>query len=104
MSHCGKGIITGQQLVASQMTGSLRSQLPTMRYGLPSGILFVATSATGHTSSTLIVSLSGLSLPDNLEMVDRVSKTEGIAAIELNLACPNNHTCGNRPHTISLFT
>jgi len=36
-----------------------------------------------------IVSLSGLSLEDNLIMLSRVYETEGIAAIELNLACPN---------------
>jgi dihydroorotate dehydrogenase (fumarate) len=37
-----------------------------------------------------IVSLSGLSLNDNLEMLDRVYDSgEGIAAVELNLACPN---------------
>jgi dihydroorotate dehydrogenase (fumarate) len=37
-----------------------------------------------------IVSLSGLSLNDNLEMLDRAYDSgDGIAAIELNLACPN---------------
>lgn len=36
-----------------------------------------------------IVSLSGLSLADNLEMLSRVYKAHGIAGIELNLACPN---------------
>jgi dihydroorotate dehydrogenase (fumarate) len=36
-----------------------------------------------------IVSLSGLSLADNLEMLSRVYKTHGVAGIELNLACPN---------------
>lgn len=36
-----------------------------------------------------IVSLSGLSLEDNLTMLTRVFATEGISAIELNLACPN---------------
>eukprot|EP00959_Pyramimonas_sp_CCMP1952_P179759 3758700-Pyramimonas_sp.AAC.1 len=35
------------------------------------------------------VSLSGLSLNDNLAMLDRAMKVENIAAIELNLACPN---------------
>lgn len=36
-----------------------------------------------------IVSLSGLSLKDNLDMLHRASNVCGIAAIELNLACPN---------------
>jgi dihydroorotate dehydrogenase (fumarate) len=37
-----------------------------------------------------IVSLSGLSLKDNLEMFTRVmAVADGISAIELNLACPN---------------
>lgn len=41
------------------------------------------------TGKPYFVSLSGLSLKDNLEMLDRASKQEGISAIELNLACPN---------------
>ena len=36
-----------------------------------------------------IVSLSGLSLDDNLEMLGRAMQVDGIAGIELNLACPN---------------
>jgi len=36
-----------------------------------------------------IVSLSGLSLEDNLAMLDKALQTPGIASIELNLACPN---------------
>ena len=41
-----------------------------------------------------IVSLSGLKLADNLEMLGRIAKKHGqapgkIAAVELNLACPN---------------
>lgn len=36
-----------------------------------------------------IVSLSGLSLADNLQMLQKVLDTEGVSAIELNLACPN---------------
>ena len=35
------------------------------------------------------VSISGLSLADNLEMLSRIFDTDGVAAIELNLACPN---------------
>ena len=36
-----------------------------------------------------VLSLSGLSLKDNLEMLNRALKVSGISAIELNLACPN---------------
>lgn len=36
-----------------------------------------------------LVSLSGCSLDDNLEMLSRVMDVDGIAGIELNLACPN---------------
>ena len=36
-----------------------------------------------------IVSLSGCSLDDNLEMLSRAMDVEGISGIELNLACPN---------------
>jgi dihydroorotate dehydrogenase (fumarate) len=36
-----------------------------------------------------IVSLSGLKMEDNLEMLTRACNLEGVAAIELNLACPN---------------
>ena len=35
------------------------------------------------------VSLSGLSLNDNLEMLNRACLVDGVEAIELNLACPN---------------
>jgi len=36
-----------------------------------------------------IISLSGLKLDDNLEMLRRTMEVDNIAAIELNLACPN---------------
>lgn len=36
-----------------------------------------------------IVSLSGLKLKDNLEMLGKAMLVDGISAIELNLACPN---------------
>ena len=36
-----------------------------------------------------IVSLSGLSLEDNLEMLSAAMGAEGVDAVELNLACPN---------------
>lgn len=45
--------------------------------------------ASGVTGKPYIVSLSGLSLADNLEMLTKVYNMEGISAIELNLACPN---------------
>lgn len=41
------------------------------------------------TGKPYFVSLSGLSLTDNLEMLSRSSSVDGIAAVELNLACPN---------------
>ncbi|KAK3252305.1 hypothetical protein CYMTET_38393 [Cymbomonas tetramitiformis] len=46
-------------------------------------------SAIGSLAKHYFVSLSGLSLADNLEMLSRAMKVQGIAAIELNLACPN---------------
>ena len=36
-----------------------------------------------------IVSLSGLKLKDNLDMLGKAMMVDGISAIELNLACPN---------------
>ena len=36
-----------------------------------------------------ILSLSGLSLKDNIEMLNRALLAPGVSAIELNLACPN---------------
>jgi len=36
-----------------------------------------------------IVSISGLTLEDNMEMLGKVLKTRGISAVEINLACPN---------------
>lgn len=41
------------------------------------------------TGKPYVVSLSGLKLEHNLEMLRRVAAVEGIAAVELNLACPN---------------
>ena len=46
-------------------------------------------SAIRDLNKPYFVSLSGLSLRDNLEMLGRAMKVEHIAAIELNLACPN---------------
>ena len=46
-------------------------------------------SLTEH-SKPYIISLSGLSLADNVDMLNKIYQdSEGIAAIELNLACPN---------------
>mmetsp|Transcript_13449 Transcript_13449/g.18404 ORF Transcript_13449/g.18404 Transcript_13449/m.18404 type:complete len:375 (-) Transcript_13449:139-1263(-) len=42
-----------------------------------------------ETGKPYIVSLSGLSLEDNLTMLQKALNTSGVAAIELNLACPN---------------
>jgi dihydroorotate dehydrogenase (fumarate) len=45
---------------------------------------------TTTSSKPYIVSLSGKTLEDNIEMIERIAKAPSkIAAIELNLACPN---------------
>ena len=36
-----------------------------------------------------IISLSGLSLDDNMQMLEKAYQVQGVSAIELNLACPN---------------
>jgi len=36
-----------------------------------------------------IISIAGLSLKDNLEMIERIGQVTGVSAIELNLSCPN---------------
>jgi len=42
------------------------------------------------TGKPYMLSLSGLKLQDNIEMINRIEKVSaGIAAVELNLACPN---------------
>jgi dihydroorotate dehydrogenase (fumarate) len=41
------------------------------------------------TGKPYIVSISGLTLADNMAMLDRIYQTPGIAGVELNLACPN---------------
>jgi dihydroorotate dehydrogenase (fumarate) len=48
-----------------------------------------AISTLTSSGKPYIVSLSGLKLQDNLEMLGRAMGVEGISAIELNLACPN---------------
>ena len=68
--------------------GSMNSE------GLPnSGIDYYVSEEAVETlkpfQKPYIVSLSGLSLADNLEMLERAMNTEGVAAVELNLACPN---------------
>jgi dihydroorotate dehydrogenase (fumarate) len=45
--------------------------------------------AGGDNGKPYIVSLSGKSLADNLEMFGRACAKTGVAAVELNLACPN---------------
>lgn len=68
--------------------GSMNSE------GLPNaGIDYYISETAIKTLSPLnkpyIISISGLSLSDNLEMFERIMKIEYISAIELNLACPN---------------
>ncbi|RYH26713.1 dihydroorotate oxidase [archaeon] len=41
------------------------------------------------TGKPYIVSISGLSMDDNMAMLDRIYDSSGISAIELNFACPN---------------
>ena len=47
------------------------------------------TTTIGTAGKPYIVSISGLKLEDNLEMLGRIMRADGVAAIELNLACPN---------------
>lgn len=53
----------------------------------------VVTEGVAQTGKPYIVSISGLSLADNLDMIKRVAEAKGkgakIAGVELNLACPN---------------
>jgi len=68
--------------------GSINSE------GLPnSGIDYYisaeATAAIQACGKPYIISLSGLSLADNLDMLGRAYAAPGVSAIELNLACPN---------------
>ena len=63
--------------------------------GLPNkGIDYYLDAATvaaakGGTGKPYFVSLSGKNLAENLEMLRRADRIEGVSAIELNLACPN---------------
>ena len=61
----------------------------TMRLFLPSDISEEAVTTLTAFGKPYIVSLSGLKLKDNLEMLGRAMLVDGISAIELNLACPN---------------
>eukprot|EP00035_Acanthoeca_spectabilis_P029836 m.6635 g.6635 ORF g.6635 m.6635 type:complete len:386 (+) comp3867_c0_seq1:262-1419(+) len=75
-----------EQDVGPLGVGSINSE------GLPNpGIDYLLQSTTVGAAGAkpYIVSLSGLSLDDNLEMFGRASAVEGVAAIELNVACPN---------------
>lgn len=62
--------------------------------GLPNkGIAYyidpaLISTITAH-NKPYILSLSGLSLQDNLDMMTAAANVDGITAIELNLACPN---------------
>ena len=62
--------------------------------GLPNGGIDFYLSETlicdiADANKPYIVSISGLKLANNLKMVAKAAATEGVAAIELNLACPN---------------
>ena len=62
--------------------------------GLPNlGVDYYASKETADALARFgkpyIVSLSGLSLEDNLSMLAQAMETPGVAAVELNLACPN---------------
>jgi dihydroorotate dehydrogenase (fumarate) len=46
-------------------------------------------TVVGRHAKPYIVSISGLKLEDNLRMVRQAAATPDVAAIELNLACPN---------------
>jgi dihydroorotate dehydrogenase (fumarate) len=68
--------------------GSVNSEgLP--NYGIDYYLSAEAISSLTVFGKPYIISLSGLSLRDNLEMLTRAYATDGVAAIELNLACPN---------------
>ena len=79
--------IAAVDLGAASAAGSMNSE------GLPNyGIDYYLSAdavASAPASKPYIVSLSGLKLADNLEMLGRALLTDGVAAIELNLACPN---------------
>jgi len=49
----------------------------------------MSSSITEELKKPYFVSLSGKSLEDNLEMLDRATKCDNVSAIELNVACPN---------------
>jgi len=81
-------IINKISLGSSLGEGSVNSE------GLPNNGIDYYTSTETITAlqkfgKPYIVSLSGLSLKDNLEMLSRAFQADGVAAIELNLACPN---------------
>jgi dihydroorotate dehydrogenase (fumarate) len=69
--------------------GSVNSEgLP--NYGIDYYLKSEMVSAITKThNKPYIVSLSGLSLEDNVTMIKKVLATEGVSGIELNLACPN---------------
>lgn len=69
----------------------LRNQLTNFAYShIGTDIDRNSTELFARSKKPYIVSISGLSLADNLEMLNRIYEApENIAAIELNLACPN---------------
>ena len=71
---------------ALPLGGSLNSE------GLPNkgiGFYLAPEAVQSAGDKPYIVSLSGKCLEDNLEMLQRALGTEGVAGVELNLACPN---------------
>lgn len=68
--------------------GAINSEgLP--NFGIDYYISDAAVEALTKFSKPYILSLSGLSLEDNMEMLSRAFTRKQISAIELNLACPN---------------
>eukprot|EP01034_Spumella_vulgaris_P024117 gene24117-30425_t len=80
--------------IAESRSGAVLAKSSINSEGLPnSGVdYYISTetvSAVTAFGKPYIVSLSGFTLSDNLEMLKNVLNAKGIDAIELNLACPN---------------
>ena len=80
--------ISGIPMAKDMCVGSFNSE------GLPNlGIEYYTSQDTIQSLSSFtkpyILSISGLSLEDNIEMLGTGLRTAGVAAIEINLACPN---------------
>jgi dihydroorotate dehydrogenase (fumarate) len=68
--------------------GSVNSEgLP--NFGIDYYLASEASEAAEAAGKPYILSLSGLSLADNLLMLDKALRARNVSAIELNLACPN---------------